>query len=93
MRTILRDNYEPVMGAYHEVLLIDEAQNKRWLFDCDGVFTELPAPSCIENEKGDSETCAISQKAFTDEVDKLDLALTSETAERKAEDKAIEEEI
>ena len=93
MRTILRDNYEPVMGAYHEVLLIDEAQSKRWLFDCDGVFTELPAPSCIENEKGDSETCAISQKAFTDEVDKLDLALTSETAERKAEDKAIWDEI
>lgn len=93
MRTILRDNYEPVMGAYHEVLLIDEAQNKRWLFDCDGVFTELPAPGCIENEKGDSETCAISQKAFTDEVDKLDLALTSETAERKAEDKAIWDEI
>lgn len=68
MRTIIRDNYTPKNGDYHEVILIDEAQNEKWIFDCDGVFTPLGSGEQINvvNSFGDSTTDAISQKFFTD---------------------------
>lgn len=78
MRTIIRDNYTPKNGDYHEVILIDEAQNEKWIFDCDGVFTPLGSGEQINvvNSFGDSTTDAISQKFFTDTTyelqDKID---------------------
>lgn len=72
MRTIIRDNYEPQLGDYHEKIVRDEARGKQWLFDCDGVFTDITNESCVLNEKGNSKTCAISQKAFTEEADALE---------------------
>lgn len=78
MRTIIRDNYTPKNGDYHEVILIDKAQNKKWIFDCDGVFTPLGSGEQINvvNSFGDSTTDAISQKFFTDTTyelqDKID---------------------
>ena len=65
MRTILRDNYTPEMGAYHETLIIDEARHKKYLFDCDGVFTDITNPLVV-SERGDSEDYAASQKWVTD---------------------------
>ena len=61
MRTIFRNNYTPVMGEYHERYVIDEARHKSYLFDCDGVFNELPYVY-VANEKGQSEEYAVSQK-------------------------------
>ena len=67
MRTIIRDNYTPKNGDYHEVILIDEAQNKQWVFDCDGVFTPFSGEVVnVVSEFGDSTEDAISQKFFTD---------------------------
>ena len=43
MRTILRDNYTPELGDYHEIIVRDEANNKVWLFDCDGVYSDITA--------------------------------------------------
>lgn len=71
MRTILRDNYTPEMGAYHETLIIDEARHKKYLFDCDGVFTDITNPLVV-SERGDSEDFAASQKWVTDIDDKVD---------------------
>lgn len=71
MRTIYRDNYDPVMGDYHEKIIIDEARGKRWMFDCDGVFLPFDEVEVV-NEKGDSTRKAVSQKLFTDEIDRLD---------------------
>lgn len=71
MRTILRDNYTPEMGAYHEVLIIDEIRHKKYLFDCDGVFTDITNPLVI-SERGSSEDFAASQKWVTDVDDKVD---------------------
>lgn len=76
MRTIIRDNYDPQPGDYHERIVIDEARGKSWLFDCDGVF--LPYNDVeVMNEKGESTTKAISQKLFTDEINRLDAEDTS----------------
>lgn len=71
MRTILRDNYTPEMGAYHETLIIDEARHKKYLFDCDGVFTDITNPLVV-SERGDSEDFAASQKWVTEIDDKVD---------------------
>lgn len=71
MRTILRDNYTPEMGAYHETLVIDETRHKKYLFDCDGVFTDITNPLVV-SERGDSEDFAASQKWVTDIDDKVD---------------------
>lgn len=71
MRTILRDNYTPEMGAYHETLVIDETRHKKYLFDCDGVFTDITNPLVV-SERGDSEDFAASQKWVTEIDDKVD---------------------
>lgn len=83
MRTIFRDNYTPNLSDYHEKIVVDEAQGKQWLFDCDGVFTDITGGAVdITQEKGQSTTLAVSQKLFTDEVNKLeeDVATAGENA-------------
>lgn len=92
MRTIYRDNYTPQLGDYHDRLIIDGAQDKKWLFDCDGVYTEMDGAEVV-NEKGDSTTKAISQKLFTDETNSLAQDITDEANTRSEADRAIWEEI
>lgn len=72
MRTIIRDNYTPKAGDYHEKIVRDEANNKQWIFDCDGVFTDITdTTSDIEvvNELGESTTAVTSQKLVTDNIE------------------------
>jgi len=64
MRTILRDNYTPEIGDYHECLVVDEPEKKIWLFDCDGVYSDI-SPVTVVSELGDSEKYAASQKLVT----------------------------
>lgn len=95
MRTILRDNYTPEMGAYHETLVIDETRHKKYLFDCDGVFTDITNPLVV-SERGDSEDFAASQKWVTeidDKVDDLAEDLGDEIQNRTDADDAIWAEI
>lgn len=70
MRTIIRDNYDPQLGEYHERIIIDEARKKKWVFDCDGVFTDFTNTEVV-NEKGEGTDVAVSQKLFTDETKNL----------------------
>lgn len=95
MRTIIRNNYDPQLGAYHEKLIIDEARHKKWLFDCDGVFTDITNPLVV-SERGDSEDFAASQKWVTeidDKVDGLAEDLGDEIQARTDADNAIWAEI
>lgn len=70
MRTIIRNDYTPEPGDYHERIVIDETRGKQWLFDCDGVFTDITGSDIeIANEFGDKTGVAISQKFFTDTVE------------------------
>lgn len=73
MRTIIRNNYDPHTGDYHERIIQDEAREKTWLFDCDGVYLDITAgrgDTKVVNELGDSEVDATSQKLVTDELGK-----------------------
>lgn len=86
MRTIYRDNYTPQIGDYHERIIIDGAQEKQWLFDCDGVYTDITGGVEIVNEKGQATNKAVSQKLFTDEIN-------DEANARSEADRAIWQEI
>lgn len=71
MRTIIRDNYTPKAGDYHERIVRDEVNNRQWIFDCDGVFTDITDTTSeieIVNELGPSTTAVTSQKLVTDNV-------------------------
>lgn len=89
MRTIIRDNYTPKPGDYHDMYVFDEARGKSWRFDCDGVFYE----TTIENELGDSTTTAASQALATHIADGIDEKIAEETAAREAADDVLQEEI
>lgn len=41
MKTVIRNSYSPKSGDYCEKIVIDEETNKKYLFDCDGVWTLL----------------------------------------------------
>lgn len=86
MRTIIRDNYDPQLGDYHERIIIDEARERRWLFDCDGVFMPFDEVEVV-NERGDSIGKAISQKFFTDTVE--DIESTADDLRRDLDDEVI----
>ena len=93
MRTIIRDNYTPKNGDYHEKILIDEAQNKTWIFDCDGVFTPIPTPVNVVDEYGPSTTDAASQRLVTETMNTASEAIQAETEAREAADRLLQEEI
>ena len=99
MRTIIRDNYDPIPNEYHETIVVDEARKKRWLFDCDGIFQDITKVDVV-SERGDSEEYAASQKWVTEEVEALEAAdqalqdnIDAEEAGRIAADTEIWKEI
>ena len=93
MRTIIRDNYTPKNGDYHEKIIIDEAQGKTWIFDCDGVFTPIPTPVNVADEYGPSTTDAASQRLVTETMNTASEAIQAETEAREAADRLLQEEI
>lgn len=99
MRTIIRDNYDPTPNEYHETIVVDEAREKRWLFDCDGVYHDITKVNVV-SERGDSEEYAASQKWVTDEVEALEAAdqalqdnIDAEEAARIAADETLQDNI
>lgn len=99
MRTIIRDNYDPIPNEYHETIVVDEARKKRWLFDCDGIFQDITKVDVV-SERGNSEEYAASQKWVTEEVEALEAAdqalqdnIDAEEAGRIAGDTEIWKEI
>lgn len=88
MRTIIRNNYDPNTSDYHETIVIDDEREKKWLFDCDGVFTDITSPKVV-SEAGDSEDYAASQKWVTG----IQGDLADETQNRIDADGAIWTEI
>ena len=80
MRTIIRNNYDPHVGDYHERIIQDDAREKTWLFDCDGVYLDITAGRGdvkVVNELGDSEVDATSQALVTNELAKKQNTLTA----------------
>lgn len=92
MRTIIRDNYTPELGQYHERIIIDPVKEKTWLFDCDGVFLDI-TKVFVANEYGDNKEYAISQDFFTKEVQQMAEDLSEEEAARIAADEDLQDQI
>lgn len=99
MHTIIRDNYDPQLNEYHEMIIVDPTRRKTWLFDCDGVFLDITR-GIVVSERGDSEEWAASQKWVTEEVtalENMDQSLldkiVAEEIARQAEDKDIWDKI
>lgn len=92
MRTIIRDNYTPELGQYHERIIIDPVKEKTWLFDCDGVFLDI-TKVFVANEYGDNKEYAISQDFFTTEVQQMAEDLSEEEAARIAADEGLQDQI
>ena len=66
MRTIIRNNYTPKAGDYHERIIIDNSRHKTWLFDCDGIWTDITKIYLAE-EFGDSSDIGLTQKFITEQ--------------------------
>lgn len=89
MRTIIRDDYDPVLNEYHDKILIDTVREKVWIFDCDGVFTDFTSNAIVENERGDSKTHAASQDWLTRELVALESRIGEEELARLNADGVI----
>lgn len=99
MRTTIRDNYTPELGQYHEQILVDPTRRKTWLFDCDGVFTDITKITVV-SERGGSTEYAASQDWLTRELEALEAAdvtlqdnIDAEAATREADDKTLQDNI
>lgn len=42
MRTVIRNSYTPKVGDYCNKIVIDESTGSKYIFDCDGIYTEIP---------------------------------------------------
>lgn len=76
MRTIHRDNYTPHMGDYRERIVIDDVQGNKWIFDCDGVFTDFTTPT-----SGGFEFVIVEELPEVGDPGKIYLVLKEETPE------------
>lgn len=99
MHTIIRDDYTPQLNEYHEIILVDPTRRKTWLFDCDGVFTDITKINVV-SERGDSEEYAASQKWLTEELEALEAAdvalqdnIDAEETARIAADETLQDNI
>lgn len=41
MNIVIRNNYDPKVKDYCNSLLVDNTQNRRWIFDCNGIFVDV----------------------------------------------------
>lgn len=92
MRTIIRNNYTPQTRDYCNTIVVDQAAGRRWIFDRDGIFTDIVPGSVgvVVNELGQSTSDATSQKLVTDNVERLD-ARVDNTYTKEETDQLIEQ--
>lgn len=70
MKTVIRNSYTPKIGDYCETIVVDKETENAYLFDCDGVFTELPQP--VDVEKILEEAAAYTDEQVAPLAEKLD---------------------
>lgn len=89
MKTVIRNNYSPKIGDYCETIVVDKETESAYIFDCDGVFTEMPQPVDVEDilrraaEYTDEAVAPINEKLETIEegaqVNKIEHVLKNGT--------------
>lgn len=82
MKTAIRNGYTPKTGDYCEMIVVDKENQSAYIFDCDGVFTEMPQP--IDVERILEEAAAYTDEAIEPLKEKLD------TIEEGAQENVIE---
>ena len=70
MKTVIRNSYTPKIGDYCETIVVDKESESAYIFDCDGVFTELPQP--VDVEKILEEAAAYTDEQVAPLAEKLD---------------------
>lgn len=71
MKTVIRNNYSPKIGDYCETIVVDKETESAYIFDCDGVFTQMPQPVDVEEilrraaEYTDETVAPINEKLDT----------------------------
>ena len=70
MKTVLRNSYTPKIGDYCETIVVDKETENAYIFDCDGVFTEVPQP--VDVEKILEEAAAYTDEQVAPLAEKLD---------------------
>ena len=94
MRTIIRNNYTPKIGDYHDRIVYDEVLGNIWLFDCDGIYLNMSKTDVrVVNELGDSTEYAVSQKLLTDNISGFDTAINDVDEASQIRDAELESNI
>lgn len=70
MKTVIRNSYTPKIGDYCETIVVDKESENAYIFDCDGVFTEMPQP--VDVEKILEEAAAYTDEQVAPLAEKLD---------------------
>lgn len=70
MKTVIRNSYTPKIGDYCETIVVDKESESAYIFDCDGVFTEMPQP--VDVEKILEEAAAYTDEQVAPLAEKLD---------------------
>lgn len=70
MKTVIRNSYTPKIGDYCETIVVDKETENAYIFDCDGVFTEVPQP--VDVEKILEEAAAYTDEQVAPLAEKLD---------------------
>lgn len=71
MKTVIRNSYTPKLGDYCETIVVDRESERAFIFDQDGVFTEIPQPIDVEDilrqaaEYTDEQVAPINEKLET----------------------------
>lgn len=70
MKTVIRNSYTPKIGDYCETIVVDKESESAYIFDCDGVFTEVPQP--VDVKKILEEAAAYTDEQVAPLAEKLD---------------------
>lgn len=70
MKTVIRNSYTPKIGDYCETIVVDKESENAYIFDCDGVFTEMPQP--VDVEKILEEAATYTDEQVAPLAEKLD---------------------
>lgn len=94
MKTVIRNSYTPQIGDYCETIVVDRESGIKYLFDCDGVFTEWSRGKTITSlddyREKHKDTDVFSTGGTLNAIDHY---VGEEAAAREAADEGLEQEI
>lgn len=94
MKTVIRNSYTPQIGDYCDTVVVDRESGIKYIFDCDGVFTEWSRGKTITSLDDYREKYKDTDVFSTGgTLDAIDHYVGEEAAAREAADEELEQEI